>query len=320
MQFEIANPGRESVNRRAFFKAAAAGTGLALAGNLLAPAAPAAGPLKRNGKPHMKLSLAAYSFRDSLDLKKNPTMTLDDFIRLCADLDLDGTELTSYYFPKDFNDDYLIHIKQLTFKLGLDISGTAINNDFCLPPGEKRQEALAHTRKWIDHSALMGAPVIRIFAGYLPQGDTEQAAIERCAEGINESLEYAAKKGVFLALENHGGLTATPEMMLKIIGLVKESPWFGVNFDGGNFDSMDPYRDLTAIAPYAINAQLKTTVHIGGKKVGKEVDADLARTVHILADAGYRGYIVLEYEGKEDPKTAVPRHIAEIRKLIREVG
>lgn len=320
MSFEFATSDHLSVNRRAFFKAAAVGTGAALAGNFLAPALPAAGPLKRNGKPHMKLSLAAYSLRDSLDLNKNPTMTLDDFVRYCADLDLDGTELTSYYFPKNFDDAYLISLKQLTFKLGLDISGTAIANDFCLPEGEKRQAALAHTKKWIDHSALMGAPVIRIFAGYLPQGDTEEAAIARCAAGINESLEYAAKKGVFLALENHGGLTTTPEQMLKIIGLVKESPWFGVNFDGGNFQSADPYRELAAIAPYAINAQLKTSIHIGGRQGGKEVDADLARTVKILADAGYRGYIVLEYEGKEDPKTAVPRYIAEIRKLIRAVG
>jgi sugar phosphate isomerase/epimerase len=243
-------------------------------------------------------------------------MTLDDFIRLCADLNLDGTELTSYYFPKDFNEEYLIHIKDLTFRLGLDISGTAIANDFCLPPGEKRDETLAHTRKWIDYAAIMGAPVIRIFAGYVPKDDNEEAAIARCAAGINESLDYAAKKGVCLALENHGGITDTPEQMLKIIAQVKESPWFGVNLDGGNFRTADPYSDLARIAPYAINAQLKTEVHPGG---GRE-EADLGRVVRILADAGYRGYVVLEYEAKEDPKTAVPRHIETLRKIIREVG
>src|SRR5258707_447905 len=94
----------DRVHRRDFFKAAAAGTGMVLAGGLVASNAPAAGPVKRNGKPHMKLSLAAYSFRDSL-AGKDRTMTLDDFIRLCADLDLDGTELTSYYFPENFTED-----------------------------------------------------------------------------------------------------------------------------------------------------------------------------------------------------------------------
>jgi sugar phosphate isomerase/epimerase len=162
----------------------------------------------------------------------------------------------------------------------------------------------------------MGAPVIRIFAGNVPKEDTEEAAIDRCAAGINESLDYAAKRGVCLALENHGGITATPGQMLKIISRVKESPWFGVNFDGGNFQTADPYSDLARIALYAINAQLKTEVAPGNKKE----DADLARVIRILADAGYRGYIVLEYEAKEDPKTAVPRHIETLRKLVRDVG
>src|SRR6267154_1443838 len=221
MNYDSLNSSLVPISRRGFFKATAVGASLALGGGLWARLLHAAGPVKRNGKPHLKLSLAAYSFRDVL-AGKNPTMTLDDFIRLCADLNLDGTELTSYYFPKDFNEDYLIHVKELTFRLGLDISGTAIGNDFCLPPGEKRDETLAHTRKWIDYAALMGAPVIRIFAGYVPAGDTEQAAIDRCAAGINESLDYAAKKGVCLALENHGGNTATPQQMLKIITRVKE--------------------------------------------------------------------------------------------------
>ncbi|HTI50277.1 MAG TPA: sugar phosphate isomerase/epimerase family protein [Planctomycetaceae bacterium] len=300
-------------NRRQFLQFAVAG-GLTLTLGRL-PGASAAEPVKRNGKPHLKLSLAAYSYLDFLTKKENP-MHLDDFVRLCADFNLDGTELTSYYFPKDFSEDYLIHLKQLTFRLGLDISGTAIANDFCLPVGPEREKTLAHTRKWIDYAALMGAPVIRIFAGNVPKGDSEEAAIARCSAGINEALEYAARKGVCLALENHGGITATPEQMLRIIAGVKESPWFGVNLDGGNFHGADPYSELARIAPYAINAQLKTDITPAS---GKREDADLERVVRILADAGYRGYIVLEYEGKEDPKTAVPRHLDSLRKIIRAV-
>jgi sugar phosphate isomerase/epimerase len=313
MQNDRLDQTAHSIDRRTFVKTAAVGMGMALATSLSARSGSAAPPIKRNGKSHMKLSLAAYSFRKYLAEEKPPSMTLDDFIHLCADLNLDGTELTSYYFPNDFNEDYLLHIKELTFRLGLDISGTAIANDFCLPPGEARDKTLAHTRKWIDYAALMGAPVIRIFAGQVPASDSEQSAIDRCAAGINESLDYAAQRGVFLALENHGGITATPAQMLKIIEQVKDSPWFGVNFDGGNFRTADPYSDLAKIAPYAINAQLKTDVSPGGKRE----DADLARVVKILADAQYRGYIVLEYEGSEDPKTAVPRHIETLRRIIR---
>jgi sugar phosphate isomerase/epimerase len=276
----------------------------------------AADPVKRNGRSHMKLSLAAYSFRDALTAKPEPKMSLDDFVRLCADLDLDGTELTSYYFPNGFGEEYLLHLKQLTFRLGLDISGTAIANDFCLPPGPDRDKSLAHTRRWVDYAATMGAPVIRIFAGSVPSGDTEEAAIERCAQGINESLEYAATKGVCLALENHGGITSTPEQMLRIIERVNDSVWFGVNFDGGNFRSADPYADLAKIAPYAVNVQLKTDVYRNGKRE----ETDLERVLRILSEVGYRGYIVLEYEGKEDPATAVPSHISHLRNILRSMG
>jgi sugar phosphate isomerase/epimerase len=293
-----------------------AGVGAALLPN--GQPAAAATPPARNGKSHLKLSLAAYSFNRVLPKNWSPAddgqpkMTLDDFIRFCADLDLDGTELTSYYFPRDVTPAYLAHLKELTFRLGLDITGTAIGNNFCVPAGPKRDEQLQLTRTWIDHAATLGAPVIRIFAGTAAKGQPEAEALDLCVAGIQKSLEYAAEKGVFLALENHGGITATAEQLLAIVKRV-ESPWFGVNLDSGNFQTADPYGDLAKIAPYAINAQIKSEISPNGKKQ----DADLARIVGILRDAGYRGYVVLEYEAAEEPKTAIPRHIETLRKLIR---
>lgn len=300
--------------RRAFLQQAVH-CGFAWGGATLAlgpTSARAIEPLRRNGRPHFKLSLAAYSFREELTGKSGKGLTLDDFVRLCADYDLDGTELTSYYFPKDFDEAYLRHLKQLTFRLGLDISGTAIANDFCLPEGEARAQSLAHTRRWIDHAALLGAPVIRIFAGSVPTGDTAAASIDRCVAGIHEALDHAEAKGVCLALENHGGITDRPEQMLQIVRKVRQSPWFGVNFDGGNFRSADPYADLAQIAPYALNVQIKTDIFRNNQRE----DTDLERVLAILKSAGYRGYIVLEYESSEDPRTAVPKHLQTLRRLI----
>ena len=303
-----------STSRRGFLEAGVFGVGLGLASAVWngSPQAKAASVPKRPAGSHMKLSLAAYSFNRMLpkDGKKtaNTTMTLEDFIDYCAELDLDGTELTAYYFPAEVTSEYLMSLKERTFRLGLDISGTAIGNDFCLPEGPGREKQLAYARTWIDHAAAMGAPVIRIFAGKVPKGDSEEAAIERCVAGINESLDYAAGKGVFLALENHGGITATPAQMLKIIKAVKDSPWFGVNLDGGNFHTDDPYRDLAEIAPYAINAQLKATIN--------NKPADMERIIKILRDVNYRGYVVLEYEERDDPKKAIPGYIKKLRELI----
>jgi sugar phosphate isomerase/epimerase len=269
-------------------------------------------PIGRTRPSHLKLSIAAYSYRDSL--KSNPPkMDMFDFVSLAADMGLDAVEPTSYYFPADADSDYFHRLKLHAFKLGLDISGTAVGNNFCLPPGEEREKQLQHVRTWVDHAAELDAPVIRIFAGKVPKGASEEQAAGWAIEGFNASMEYAAKKGVMLALENHGGITATPDQLLKLVKAV-DSPYFGVNLDTGNFHTADPYGDLARLAPYAVNVQVKTEIKKAGAK--SKQDADLARFVKILRDARYSGYVVLEYEAAADPLTSIPKHIETLRKLI----
>ncbi|MCH8831067.1 MAG: sugar phosphate isomerase/epimerase [Planctomycetes bacterium] len=268
----------------------------------------------------MKLSLAAYSLRKFMHQnwprprprKTKPQLTMEGFVDYCGKLKLDGTEVTSYYFPAQVTDAYLAGLKSRAARQKLEISGTAIGNNFCLPDGPARQRELKLCRQWIDFAAMMGAPVIRIFAGRISKGENEKTAIKRCIQGIDESLVYAAKKKVGLALENHGGITSTPEQMLRIVKGVKPSAWFGVNFDSGNFRSDDPYRDLAQIAPYAINVQIKVAV----TRKGKKEPADLKRTLAILDDAGYRGWVALEYEERGDPYKEIPRYVDQLRDLI----
>ena len=318
MPLETTPVDRMTASRRDFMKAALAGTGVAWGATLHVGTATASELPKRNGKPHMKLSLAGYSFSRYLprswtkEQLAGAKMTLDDFIHYCAELNLDGCEPTAYFFPRDVTHEYLMHLKGLTFRLGLDISGTAIGNDFGVAEGDSREKQLAYTRRWIDYAAVMGAPVIRIFAGHIPKGDGEEATIERCVTAIDECLDYAAAKGVYLALENHGGITSTAEQMLKIVHGVKPSPWFGVNFDSGNFRTPDPYGDLEKIAPYAVNAQIKVNVFPNGNKQ----PADLARVIKILKAANYRGYVVLEYEAREEPRQVIPGYVKQLRELI----
>lgn len=294
--------------RRRFLAQAAVATAAPLA---LARTASAIAPIGRTRPSHLKLSLAAYSYRQYLDLKKKK-MDMFDFVNLAADMALDAVEPTSYYFPTDVNADYFHRLKQHAFVLGLDISGTSVGNNFCLPSGPKRDEQLELVRTWVDRAAEMDAPVIRIFAGNVPKGDTEDVAVERAIEGIKASLPYAAEKGVSLALENHGGITATPAQILKLVKAI-DAPNFGVNLDTGNFHTEDPYADMAQLAPYAINVQVKTEITRKGKK--KE-DADLSKVIQLLRDARYSGYVVLEYEAEEDPMTAVPKAIKKLRELI----
>ena len=211
-------------SRRAFLKSV--GATAAVAG--LPRSAAAIDPIKRRGGPLMTLSLAAYSFRKYLtDYRRRSSgaaddagssgaagagsMTLEDFVDLCAQYGLPGTEPTSYYVPDPLPDRYLQRLRRRAFLAGLSVSGTAIGNTFTYPAGPDRDREIAYTKLWIDRAADMGAPTIRIFAGNLQKGTTEAQARQWCIEAIRECCEYAGRKGVILALENHGGIVTTAD-------------------------------------------------------------------------------------------------------------
>lgn len=268
-------------------------------------------PIKRPGpKADLKLGLAAYSFRQRLT-GKTPEMTLFDFIDLAAGLPLDAVELTSYYFA-DTSDAYLDKLKGHAAAKKLAVSGVPVGNDFAQNDEAKRRKDIDHVKAWVGRAARLGAKTVRVFAGNQPKGDTLADAQRRVVDALDECCPVAEKAGVLLALENHGGITDTPEHLLELVKPV-QSPALGVNIDTGNFRTADPYADVAKIVPYGVVCQVKTEVSPAG---GKKVDADLGRYVKILKDGNYHGYVVLEYEAEEDAAAAVPRHVKELRKLI----
>jgi sugar phosphate isomerase/epimerase len=300
-------------SRRQFLTTAAASVG-AIAVHAAGSPALAIEPFKRTPPPKYKFSLAAYSYRDLLTGKKyvDKAWTIEDFIDECATMPLDGTELTSYYFADKITPEYLQNIKRHTFLRGLDVSGTAVRNEFCLPKGAERDKQIAYMKQWIDYAEILGAPVIRIFAGHIGKGQSPKDAHKLMVDGISESCDYAGQHGVILALENHGGPTATADGLLAIVRDVN-SPWFGVNFDSGNFHSRDPYAELEQIAPYSVNVQIKASVKPAGQS---KQPSDYNRVAKIIRDSGYRGYIVLEFEDADDPRGACPRELKKLREAF----
>jgi sugar phosphate isomerase/epimerase len=283
------------INRRTFGKIALASTSTALIAN---NSSFAIEPVKRTGKSLIKLSLAAYSFRKYLEFKgtNKPTMTLEQFAEYASEQGLGAIEPTSYYFP-DTSKEFFPKYKAFCSKLGLDISGSAVGNNFCIPDAAKLKEQMTSVNEWVERCSILGCKTIRIFAGI---------------NAIGQACDYAAKFGVILALENHGGITASAEQILSIVKSINH-PYFGVNLDTGNFHTADPYGDLAKLAPYAVTVQIKTEIQKAGQK--KE-DADLKKLVDMLKAVNYRGYMALEYEANEEPKTGVPKALEELKKLV----
>lgn len=299
-----------------------------LGATVLAAAAPtlrALEPFARRGGPRLRLSLAAYSFRDFFRGRPNRSgnaagasreISLEDFIDFCADHGCDGTELTSYYFPEEVTESFLLSLRRYAFLRGISISGTAVGNTFTYPAGEKRTREIDQVRRWIEYARILGAPHIRVFAGNL-EGQSPADARRNCIAALEECAEIAGKAGIFLGVENHGGIVAEPDGLLEIVRAVK-SRWVGINLDTGNFHTADPYADLERCAPYAVNVQVK--IEIRRKNAAAPEPADYGRTVKILRDAGYQGWVALEYEGSEDPFTAVPQHLRELDAQINRTA
>jgi sugar phosphate isomerase/epimerase len=291
----------------------AAGAGTLLAG-IGSRRAEAIEPIARPAAPAvpLRLGLAAYSFRQLLDVKKVPRpWTFFDFLEKAASWGTDGVELTEYYFEKPVTPEMITRLKRQCQILGQTITCTPVGNTFTHPPGEARDRQIQMMKNWIDVSADLGSPCIRVFAGNAVRGIPDEQARKNVVECLEIAGEHAAKRGVFLALENHGGVVARPEGVLEIIKAV-QCPWVAVNLDTGNFRTEDPYADMAKIAPYAVVAQFKVMVTANGQRQ----PCDPTRVVKILRDAQYRGFLSLEYEEREDPLVAVPRHLEALRKAL----
>lgn len=297
------------ISRRRFVSRSAGA--LLLAGTL--PIA-AIEPFKRTGPPRIRSSLVAYSLRDSFKFNAGKVLTdpqksldLFQFVDYCATHGWSAAELTGYYFPPDVTDEYLQRLRRHCFLANVEVSGTSVGNNFTLPEGEKRNEQIATTKKWIDRAAVLGAPYLRVFAG-TGREMTQPGLKQLCIAALQECADHAGTRGVMLGMENHGGIDAAET--LEILRAVR-SPWFALNLDVGNFQTDDPYADLEKCAPYAINVHWKNEI----KPRGKENEpADFKRLAKILRDANYQGYAALEYEAKPDPWKAVP----ELRTRMQE--
>ena len=224
---------------------------------------------------------------------------------------------------------YLQKLKRHAFRNGVSLVCLSIHQNFVSPSADYRRTQVEHTLKCIEIAAALGIPGIRLNSGrwntiasfddlmkargeepILP-GHTEDEGFKWCQDCIEQCLPKAAECGVVLALENHWGLTRTPEGLLRLVNAVN-SPWLGALMDTGNFLE-DPYTKLAAIAPKTVFVQAKT--YFGGGE-WYTLDLDYARIAKILADANYTGWVSLEMEGKEHADTAVPKSIEVLRKAF----
>jgi len=314
-------PSSDNFSRRHFFSStAAAAASAAVIGSVPMPVR-AAQSVER---ARVKLGISTYSYWHFAPTKFPVTQVIDEAARL----GVSGVDVLHRQMDEETTA-YCNRLKRHAFLNGIDLIALSIHQDFVDPDPDYRRQQVAHTVHCLELAHQMGIPAIRLNSGRwntiksfddlmaargiepIPEGVTLDEGFKWCIDSIEECLKTAEKLGVVLALENHWGLTNTPEGMLRLLGAV-DSPWLGALMDTGNFLE-NPYEKLELIAPKTVFVQAKT--YYGGGE-WYTLDLDYKRVAQILADVNYRGYVSLEFEGKDPASSGVPKSIEMLREAF----
>jgi sugar phosphate isomerase/epimerase len=260
----------------------------------------------------IRTSCNLYSFNAPLTRGE---MTLEQVLEICAAIGFDAVDPTGYYFtgyPQPPSHAEVHRIKQRAFRLGLDISGTGVRNEFAVPDAARRQADVDHVVRWVAVAARLGAPVLRVFAGReVPAGHTRAEAIDWVVQALEACVQAAEPHGVVIVLQNHDDIVKTADEALELRRRVP-SPWFGLNVDIGSLRAGDPYGEVAKLAPHASTWQVKELVY----RNGVPEKTDLRAIVRIMRDAGYSGYAPLETLGEGDPREKVRRLYGEFTEAL----
>jgi sugar phosphate isomerase/epimerase len=273
---------------------------------------PLTGKSQQELQTKLKTSLNAYSFNGPL---MKGDMNLDELLEYCAANQFDAVDITAYYFPgypEVPSDEYLYHIKQKAFLLGLEISGTGVRNDFTDPDPAKRKASVELVKNWIVAAEKLGVPVIRVFSGTADvKNIPRKEVIDYMVADLKECVEFGKAHGVVVGIQNHHDFLKTAEETIEIIQRIN-SDWFGLILDIGSFRD-DAYQEIEKAIPYAVSWQLKENLYVNG--VAQKTD--LNRLMAIIQRSSYRGYIPLETLGEGDPKVKASLFLQEIKAAMK---
>jgi sugar phosphate isomerase/epimerase len=308
--------------RRQFFggvaAAVAASGGTAGLADDQASAAPA------NPRPN-RIAVSTYSF---WQFRHAHLRDIEQCIDRAAEMGFDAVELLHRQMENESNE-YLQRVKRRAFMNGLALCGFSTHQGFLNPDIAVRQKNIDHTVHCIELAYKLGIPTMRVNTGTWgtskdfddlmknrgiepPRpGFTDEDGFGWVIDSLGKCLDAAERCGVVLGLENHWGLGRTPEGVLRIVRAIK-SPWLRVTLDTGNFLE-DPYERLEQMAPETVYVQAKT--YFGGG-LWYTLELDNERIARMLKQHKYGGYVSLEFEGKEDPLTGIPKSLALLRRAF----
>lgn len=280
----------------------------------------------------MKTSLSVWSVHKSLYAGE-----LDNagFIRFAAAAGAQGVELLSVFWQEDGQEE--ARIAAALAETGLALACYGACNNLAVTDEAARKAQVQDILTSVDRAALFGAKVVRVFSG-----DKEAAVDYATAKGwiiagLTEAAAYAGERGITLCLENHGLFAGKAEQVEEIIAAVG-SPYLRSTFDTGNFLLVDqePEEALARLLPLVGHVHLKDFAEVGDDYAGTvytslagkrfagyapgEGAVALPALLRKLRDAGYGGWLSIEYEGDEDQMSGSVRSIQNLKGMLEREG
>jgi len=280
----------------------------------------------------MKIGVSMYSYAQPA---RAGLLDIPGFIREAKQAGAEGVELLEYFY-KDLEADRKAALNALE-ETGLPCPIFSVSNNFAKTDPDERRKQLQRIVFGVDEAMLYGAKVVRVFAGDVAEGITYDQARSWIVEGLSDASKYAAESGVKLALENHGTLAGRGDQVRGIIDEVRAmsgTDVLGANPDTGNFllvnqPSHEAIRQVASLANMVHFKDFRQapadhkgwayTALDGKKYLGTAIgegEVELRQCIQELKSAGFDGWLSVEYEGAEDPFTAIPRSVDNSRKYL----
>ena len=315
---------RDPVTRRELLRDATAVTaGLVAAGGLSSTAHAALRTTKMEDEDWFKISLAEWSLHRTLRAPANEGgITNLDFPGVAKSrFGVDAVEYVNQFFyspdasgrmaPRGTDFGYLAELRDACGDAGVESLLIMVDGegDLADPDDGRRRDAVENHFKWIAAAAFLGCHAIRVNAA----GDGERdVQAERAADSLLRIARVGETYGVSVLVENHGGLSSDGAWLADVMKRAG-SERVGTLPDFGNFWGYDRYQGVTELMPFAQAVSAKSHDF---DDAGNEVHTDFGRMLEIVKDAGYRGWVGIEYEGQ---KLGEDEGILATRKLLERV-
>ena len=301
----------QSFTRRDFLQTAAG-----LAAGAVLPLAAARTLLAADKEPPFKISLAQWSLNKALFGKKLNHL---DFAKTAKrEFGIDAVEYVNQFFMDKAKDEsYLADMKKRAADEGVTNVLIMCDNEGNLGDSNEqaRTKAVENHYKWVEAARYLGCHSIRVNA----RSDAKLSADEQmklAADGLRRLTEFGNKHEINVIVENHGGLSSNGAWLA---GVMKEVnlPRCGTLPDFGNFNisrnqEYDKYKGVAELMPFAKGVSAKSYAF---DEKGNETTIDYPRMMKIVLDAGYHGYVGIEYEGRMPE----PEGIAATKKLLERI-